>query len=145
MANKRRSKASGVRRGHRHLEKVPVNEIHRELKRRRAEAERLSRHRRKLAAKLENLDRRIAACDGLKAGRGVGTGALTRRQNNATLVDSLAALLKGTTMSVTEMTRKVQEAGYKTNSPNFRTIVNAALIAHKDVFKNVSRGKYTTK
>lgn len=123
---------------------ISVDALQRELERRQAKAVELGRHRAKLASELDALDRKIAAL-GVKVGRARGMGARTRGQNSATLVDSLAALLKGNTMSVTQAAEEVQKAGYKTNSPNFRTIVNAALLAHKDVFKNVSRGKYTAK
>lgn len=60
------------------------------------------------------------------------------------LVEALVKLLKGRTMSVTEMTAAVQKAGYKTTSPNFRTIVNQTLIK-SDRFKKVARGQYTAK
>ena len=36
----------------------------------------------------------------------------------------------------------VQRNGYRTTSPNFRTIVNQTLIKHTDRFKRVSRGQY---
>jgi len=105
----------------------------------------LGRQRAKLAAKLAALDRKIAAYGGVAGRRGGGLRGRPRGQNSTTLVQALATALKGKTMSVTEVSEVVQKQGYKTNSPNFRTIVNAALLANKDVFRNVSRGKYTTK
>ena len=83
------------------------------------------------------------------SGRGPGRprgrrGGGARARNDSALVPSLKALLSGTTMGVTEATEAVQKAGYKTTSPNFRTIVNQALIA-SGAFKRVSRGKYTAK
>jgi DNA-binding protein H-NS len=67
-----------------------------------------------------------------------------RAKNSQSLSEALLALLKDRTMSVVEMVKKVQEAGYKTTSPNFRTIVNQTLI--KDGrFKRVGRGEYTAK
>jgi hypothetical protein len=59
------------------------------------------------------------------------------------LVEALHDLLKGRTMSVTEIASAVQEAGYRTTSPNFRTIVNQTLINRPELFRRVARGKYT--
>ncbi len=65
----------------------------------------------------------------------------------------MAATLKGKTLSVTELAEAVQKEHpgklmayncYKTTSPNFRTIVNQALLKD-DRFKRVSRGMYTVK
>lgn len=47
-------------------------------------------------------------------------------------------------MDVTSIAEQVQKAGYQTSSPNFRTIVNQALIS-SGRFKRVARGQYTAK
>ena len=60
------------------------------------------------------------------------------------LVQALAKVLKGRSMGVTEVSHAVQEAGYRTTSPNFRTIVNQTLIK-SPLFKRLSRGQYTAK
>ena len=60
------------------------------------------------------------------------------------LVEALEKLLKSRTLSVTDAAREVQNAGYKTSSANFRTIVNQTLIK-SDKFRKVSRGKYTAR
>ena len=74
-------------------------------------------------------------------------GALTGRKrprNEQNLADALADLLAKQTLSVTEASEQVQTAGYRTTSPNFRTIVNQTLL--KDPrFKRVGRGRYTSK
>lgn len=83
-----------------------------------------------------------------RRGPGRPKGSKTRRGrggNAMSLVSSLQALLTGKSMGVNEMTKAVQEAGYKSNSKTFRTIVNQALIKHTDKFKKVSRGVYTAK
>ncbi len=59
------------------------------------------------------------------------------------LVEALQKLLKGRTLSVTDMTQKVQDSGYKTSAANFRTIVNQTLIKNAKTFKKISRGMYT--
>jgi hypothetical protein len=69
-------------------------------------------------------------------------GARTRARNPNNLVESLAAVLRGKTLSVTDAAEAVQRAGYQTTSPNFRTMVNAALLKKK-FFKRVERGQYT--
>jgi hypothetical protein len=69
----------------------------------------------------------------------------SRPRNAGSLVEALKKLLTGKTMSVTEMAAAVQKAGYKTSSPNFRTIVNQTLINNKKDFKRVARGQYTAK
>lgn len=75
--------------------------------------------------------------------KGKGKTGRVRPQNDVTLPEALAKLLKGRTMGVSEMTDAVQKSGYKTNADNFRTIVNQALIKHKDLFRKVERGRYT--
>jgi hypothetical protein len=59
------------------------------------------------------------------------------------LVDALANVLDGKTMSVTESADAVLASGYVTTSPNFRTIVNQTFIKNRSRFKKVSRGRYT--
>jgi len=81
---------------------------------------------------------------GRKRGRPAGTRK-GRAGNDQSLVASLHGLLRGKTMGVADMSEAVRKAGYKTNSPNFRTIVNAALIMNPDKFKRVARGQYTSK
>ena len=76
-----------------------------------------------------------------------GPGAISgrRRPQNATnLVEALSKVLTEKVMSVTDVTEAVQKAGYQTTSPNFRTIVNQALIA-SGKFKRMGRGQYTAK
>jgi hypothetical protein len=77
------------------------------------------------------------------AGRPGGSGRRARNEMN--LVDALSLTLKGKTMGVSEVADAVQRDGYKTTSPNFRTIVNQALLSNSKVFKKVSRGQYTAK
>ena len=72
-----------------------------------------------------------------------GTGR-KRGRNTSNLADALAELLAKAQMTVTEAAEKVQEAGYVTTSPNFRTIVNQTFLKDKR-FKRVSRGVYTAK
>ena len=61
------------------------------------------------------------------------------------LVESLVKVLTGKEMSVAEMCDAVKRVGYHSSSPNFRTIVNAALGNNRSLFKRIKRGVYTTK
>lgn len=100
--------------------------------------------------------RRRGRPPGVKARRGPGrppgaaTGAPRRgrppgKGNKTNLATALRGVLSGKTMSVAEVSDAVQKAGYKTSSPNFRTIVNQALISNPSAFKKVARGQYTAR
>lgn len=127
------------------LENLTITDLHRELKRREkkvgAYVRRLESKRERLRSQLADLEAEIAK----HGGRIIGAaGSRKRAQNKMNLADALAKTLKSATMSVTEVAEAVQEGGYRTTSPNFRTIVNQTLI--KDPrFKRVGRGQYTTK
>ena len=78
-------------------------------------------------------------------GRPPGSGRGSRPRNESGLVESLRRVLSGNSLSVSDVAEAVQKAGYKTSSPNFRTIVNQALLANKNLFRKVERGVYTAK
>ena len=116
-------------------------ELQAELQRRERNVRRLERRRERLIEDLAEVEQALAAEGALSA-----TGGIRRRpRNEMNLVDSLATVLKGKEMSVTEVTQAVQQAGYMTTAANFRTIVNQALIRENKRFKKVSRGRYTAK
>jgi hypothetical protein len=125
--------------------------IQKELSRRARKVGVIQRRRDRVAAKLAKLDAQIAEMGGAvsrmgyRMGRGSGTGmgAQTRSANSEGLANMLAKVLHGHTMGVSEAAEAVQKAGYTTNAANFRTIVNACLLKHKNLFKKVSRGQYT--
>jgi hypothetical protein len=123
------------------LANLSLSELSREIARRQRSGKTILRKRERLAAKLRAMDVQIAEM-GLRAGGGV-TGR-TRPKNEMHLVDALAKVLDGKTMSVTDVSAAVQKAGYKTTSPSFRTIVNQTLI-NSGRFKRVERGQYTAK
>lgn len=124
------------------LSVLSVAELEREIARRK---HRLSRYLTRLKTKRASLVRRLSALDAEIARHGGAVrGGRVRPRNEMNLADSLAKVLKNATMSVNKVTQEVQRAGYRTTSPNFRTIVNQTLI--KDPrFKRVSRGKYTAR
>ena len=66
-------------------------------------------------------------------------------RNTMSLPEYLVKVLTNTTLGVSEAAEAVKRAGYQTNSPNFRTMVNQALLANKTRFKKIARGQYTAK
>jgi len=120
------------------LAKMSTQEIQVELRKREGAIKRLEAQRRKAFDRLAEIDAQL-----LELGGSAG-GVRRRARNDSNLVDALHKVLTGTTMGVTEVAGAVQQAGYRTTSPNFRTIVNQALIKDKR-FKRVGRGKYTAK
>ena len=140
---------SGVQRTVRGLAKVSFVEINRELARRRKLATRLTNKRAHLLDRVAEVERQIRECgvsvNGAERVRGAAKAGSPRGGRSSTLAGALASLLKGRTMSVTDMSEAVQKAGYRTNSPNFRVIVNAALLNHTGLFRRVGRGQYTAR
>ncbi len=121
------------------LSNLSTGDLHREIMRRRRGVASLERKRERLITQLQDIGTTIRE-HGVAPG-GPGTGKRPRNAQN--LADALANLLASATMSVTEAAEKVQLAGYRTTSPNFRTIVNQTFLKDKR-FKRVSRGRYTS-
>lgn len=131
----------------RKLASLSASALQAELERRLAS---LQAHRESLIAEIDALDLEIASFDGgtgskRRSSRTRSGTTRKRPQNSTNLVQALSKLLTGRTLSVTEMAEEVQQAGYRTSSPNFRTIVNQTLINNKKLFKRVSRGRYTAR
>ncbi|MBY0308060.1 MAG: hypothetical protein K2Q09_04890 [Phycisphaerales bacterium] len=126
------------------LSGLSISELNREINRRRRSLPALQRRREKAMEKVARIDAMIAELGGsagsVRRGPGRPRGS---SNNNGTLVDFLRRALTNNTMGVTEVAEAVKGLGYNTTSPNFRTIVNAALMNKKHGFKRVSRGKYT--
>jgi hypothetical protein len=163
MPRRKRSAMVGRRGRPTALSTVSTIELHRELSRRQSAVQDLIRKREELNQELQALESVFGSTTGTgerrrRLGRPGGGGRRgrppgsknratrgPRGQNAKNLVDSLRGVLTGKTMSVAELTDAVQQAGYKTNSANFRTIVNQALLANPRFFRKVSRGQYTTR
>lgn len=121
------------------VSKLSLTDLHKELTRRQRHVGSLARRRERLMAKVHALNLEIER-------HGGRSGLLTRKRpkNDTNLVEALHKVLDGKTMSVTEVAEAVQDAGYMTTSPSFRTIVNQTLI-NSGKFKRVERGRYTAK
>lgn len=148
-----RRKAASKRGGS--LRGVSTTALQAELQRRGSELQKLEAKRETLMEEVDRIDNEISvisAAIGAPAGarRTAGAGRVRRaggrkRPRNAKSLEvALADVLKGKTMGVTEVAEAVQRAGYKTTSPNFRTIVNQTLI-RSDLIKKLGRGAYTAK
>ncbi len=121
---------------------LSVSELRRELARRERRVGNMLRKRERLLAKVRALDAQIAEHGGsIRAG---GLAIRRRPKNDMNLVEALTKVLTNKVMSVTDVSQAVQEFGYKTTSPSFRTIVNQTLI-NSGKFKRVERGQYTAK
>jgi len=125
---------------------VSMQVLQQELRRRQRQVIGLQRKRQTLLKRLEKLDEQLSGLGvGVATGRVArgGTGRV-RPQNKVSLVEALAAVLKGKTMTVSNAAEAVKKSGYKTNAANFRVMVNQAFIKHRNIFKKVSHGHYTT-
>ncbi|GAB4516715.1 MAG: hypothetical protein Tsb0013_21120 [Phycisphaerales bacterium] len=125
------------------LTEKSISELKSEIKRRERQLASLHRKREKLVGQLQEIDDQIAGLGGTASGASPIGGGRKRYRNDSNLADALADLLKDQTLSVTAASIEVQKAGYKTTSPNFRTIVNQTLLRDKR-FKRVGRGLYTS-
>jgi hypothetical protein len=124
------------------IARASLSDLEQEIERRTELLRELYLQRDEIAAELTKVEREISRLNGSKS---LGAVRARRARNTMNLVQSLQKTLKGKTLSVTDAAATVQREGYKTTSPNFRTIVNQALISNPKVFKKVSRGQYTCK
>ena len=121
-----------------------IPQLERILQDRRTELTRLERQRSELQRKLDGLDRQIVKLQGsLRGGR---RGAGGRARNSQSLVSVLESVLgNGKPMKVGDIVDAVTSGGYRSNSANFRGIVNQTLIKERKRFSPVERGVYQLK
>ena len=122
-----------------------IAQLERILQERRSELNRLERQRSELQRKLDGLDRQIVKLNGSLRGRRGGGG--TRARNEVSLVEAIETALRqgGKAMRVGDIVEAVQSAGYRSNSANFRGIVNQTLIKERKRFAAADRGLYQLK
>lgn len=143
---KKRAQSMGKKRGRAagSLRSISTTALAAELARRESRLDELQQERQQLATRLAEIDATLSEIGAVTGHRIMAIGSGRRRpRNKMNLADSLAGVLKGRQLTVTELAEEVQRAGYRTSSPNFRTIVNQTLIKDPKRFKKVSRGVYT--
>jgi hypothetical protein len=115
---------------------------------RRQELNEKQREHAKLLARLHELESDIRRLGGSAGRRGRGGGASgggTRARNDKSLLETLEDVLKGgKPMKVGDIAQAAQKSGYRSNSANFRSIVNQTLIKDKR-FGSAGRGVYQLK
>jgi hypothetical protein len=124
---------------------LTLAQLERLMRTRRTELARLGRKRDKLQKKLDAIDERInEVSGGAVNGRSAGSGR--RARNESSLQDTIHQVLSkaGGAMSVGDIVNKVMASGYRSNSANFRGIVNQTLIKDKR-FGSSARGMYQLK
>lgn len=126
------------------LSGMPLTELQGEIRRRERRVSGLIAKRERLVARIEELDREIISNGGNVSARGGRVSLRRRPRNDSNLADALVDVLKNAELSVTEVAQAVQDAGYVTTSPNFRTIVNQTLLKDPRI-KKLRRGIYTSK
>jgi hypothetical protein len=109
---------------------------------RRTELTKLRRERQELQRELDRVDRQIFKIEG-SGGRRGGNG---RVRNEQSLNDTIDQVLRssGKPMKVGDIMEGVLKTGYRSNSANFRGIINQTLIKDKR-FTAPERGMYQLK
>ena len=118
----------------------------------RGERQKLERERAKVARRLQQLDTRLDALGGGNGkgrgagGGGGGGGTGSRVRNEKSLIEMIEGVLgkSAKPMKVGDIADAVKSGGYRTNSANFRGIVNQTLIKDKR-FTSAGRGLYQMK
>jgi hypothetical protein len=126
-----------------------IAQLERILHDRRSDLNRLERQRSELQRKLDGVERHIVRVQGsLRGGmRGGRRGGGIRARNEQSLVEAIEGVMRGNgkPMRVGDIVEAVQATGYRSNSDNFRGIVNQTLIKERKRFGQVERGLYQLK
>jgi hypothetical protein len=122
---------------------LSIAQLERILRTRRTEVQRLARRRAKVARQLARIDAQLHNLGGDGAGGGAAGG---RARNEQSLVKVIEGVLgrAGKAMNVGDIATAVRARGYRSNSANFRGIVNQALIKERQ-FAQAGRGMYQLK
>ena len=121
------------------LVKLSDQELTREVSRRRQRVKALTQKRIRLVARIAALDARIGHLSG-SASRARNGQAGPRHATS--LAETIIMVMGNKTMSVGEVIEAVRAAGYKTDAPSFRVMVNQKL-SNRARFRRVGRGVYT--
>jgi hypothetical protein len=125
------------------LDSMTIAQLEGLLSTRRTRLNQLARDRKKAQAKLDAIDRQI----GQLSGRAGGAGGGGRVRNEVSLVQAMQGVLKDSSkpMRVGDIADSVVRGGYRSNSANFRGIVNQTLIKERKNFQSAGRGLYQLK
>ena len=124
-----------------------IVQLERILHDRKSELSKLERQREELRRKLDGLERQIVRLGG-SGGRGlrgrIGGG---RARNEHSLIETIETVMRdhGKPMRVGEILDAVSATGYRSNSANFRGIINQTLIKERKRFNQADRGVYALK
>jgi DNA-binding transcriptional MerR regulator len=128
---------------------LSIAQLEQMLQDRRTQQNQLQKERTKLLQRLDQIEAQIRQLGGSVrgGGRGRGGGGGTRARNAQSLVACIETVLKdaGKPMKVGDITAGVQKCGYRSNSANFRSIVNQTLIKERKRFGQAGRGVYQLK
>jgi hypothetical protein len=126
--------------------KLSINDLEQMLNRSRTQLNKLMRKRSRLQDQIDGLDRKIERLGGNGSAGVSGGRGRVRARNSVSLPDAIAKVLEGSgkPTPVGEIVNAVRASGYRSNSPNFRAIVNQALIKDKR-FASSGRGLYQLK
>ena len=122
---------------------LSLSELQQIMQSRRKDLNRLRKERVDLHRKLDQVERQMFRIQGSGGGRRGGNG---RVRNEKSLNDTIDQVLRsgGKPMKVADITEAVLKTGYRSNSANFRGIVNQTLIKDKR-FTAPERGLYQIK
>ena len=125
---------------------MTISQLENLLTTRRTRLSALVRERKKLQNKLNAMDAQINSLNGRALGLSGGGGGGGRVRNEQSLVATIEKVLRnsGKPTRVGDITDAVLKTGYRTNSANFRSIVNQTLIKEKQ-FASAGRGLYQIK
>ena len=116
---------------------MSISELQSMLQQRRSELNNLRKELAELHGKLDKLDRRIESLGG--GGARGGRGGRARNEKSLTALMAEVLEKAGKPMAVGDIMQKVQSAGYRSSSANFRGIVNQTLIKDKQFTSSVRR------
>jgi hypothetical protein len=153
MPRRRKSRGAGRRGRPTALSRMSTSDLTRELERRRGMLQDLVRQRDALTTQLSELEAVFGSANGSSSGLTARRGRRgpprarrgKRSRNSMSLAEALRRALKGKTLTVSNAVEAVRKVGYESASPNFRMMVNQALLANKKVFKKIARGEYTAR
>ena len=124
---------------------MSIAQLEQMLAGRKSELNQKQKEHSRLSARLQQLEAEIRELGGSAGRRGRGGGGGTRARNEKNLIETLEEVLKaGKPMKVGDIAEAAQKSGYRSNSSNFRGIVNQTLIKDKR-FSSAGRGVYQLK